>query len=74
MMTDKERAATYAAFLNRLYLYRNVTMDHTRIQQWLSKLDEWGRASDDQFTTDEEWEGVMESLLQPESAMGQSGN
>lgn len=74
MITDKQRAATYAAFLNRLYVYRNITLNNTRIQQWLSKLDEWGRASDDQFTTDEEWESIMESLLQPESAMDQPDN
>jgi hypothetical protein len=65
-MTDRERADTYRTFLSRLYTYRNITLDQSRIQQWLSKLDNWGRAADDQMIDDEEWEEVMSSLRTPE--------
>ena len=65
-MTDKERADIYKAFLNRLYLYRNITMDNTRIQQWLQKLDDWGRAGDDQMIEDQEWRKIMDDLAKPE--------
>ena len=65
-MTDKERADTYSRFLSRLYTYRNITLDSGRVQEWLSKLDDWGRASGDQMTDDEEWESVMKSLRDAE--------
>lgn len=65
-MTDKQRADTYAAFLNRLYIYRNITLDNARIQKWLSKLDDWGRAAGDQFVIGEEWDEVMAELAAPE--------
>jgi len=65
-MTDKERADTYSRFLGRLYTYRNITLDSGRVQEWLAKLDDWGRASGDQMTDDEEWESVMKSLRDAE--------
>jgi hypothetical protein len=66
MISDKERAETYRSFLSRLYTYRNITSDQSRIQQWLSKLDNWGRAADDQMIDDEEWAAVMQTLREPE--------
>jgi hypothetical protein len=66
-MTDKERADTYCRFLNRLYAYRNITMDGGRIERWLAKLDAWGRAADDQMIDDDEWEEIMASLRAPET-------
>jgi hypothetical protein len=56
----------YSAFLNRLYIYRNITSDHTRIQLWLAKLDEWGRGCGDGWDTEEEWESIMDLLDSPE--------
>jgi hypothetical protein len=65
-MNDKQRADTYRKFLSRLYVYRNITMDHSRIQQWIQKLDEWGAAADDQMVSDSEWESIMTTLALPE--------
>lgn len=67
-MTDTERADTYRRFLSRLYTYRNITGDHARIEQWLTKLDYWGRAADDQMIEEDEWAEVMASLREPERA------
>ena len=65
-MTDRERADTYRRFLNRLYAYRNITLDNDRVQRWLAKLDRWGRAADDQMVDDDEWGEIMASLRAPE--------
>lgn len=65
-MNDTRRANTYAAFLNRLYIYRNITLDPNRISLWLDKLDEWGRAAGDQWVIGEEWDDIMDLLDQPE--------
>lgn len=66
-MTPQEKARIYAAFLNRLYIYRNITMDHNRIQQWLNKLDEWGRGCGNGWESEEDFEAMMETLNTPET-------
>jgi hypothetical protein len=64
--SDSRIRRIYSSFLNRLYIYRNITSDHTRIQLWLSKLDEWGRGCGDGWETEEEWESIMDLLDSPE--------
>lgn len=56
----------FSAFLNRLYVYRNITLDHARVQLWLEKLDEYGRGCGQGWDTDEDWEDIMRKLEEPE--------
>lgn len=66
MITDYHRARVYSAFLNRLYVYRNVTLDHTSVQLWLDKLDEWGRGCGEGWETEAEFEKMLDRLEQSE--------
>ena len=63
---DARVRRVYSAFLNRLYIYRNITLDHARVQLWLEKLDEWGRGCGDGWDTKEDWESIIRLLEEPE--------
>lgn len=65
-MTPEDKARVYSSFLNRLYIYRNITLDHARIQLWLEKLDDWGRGCGDGWETEEEWKDMLKLLDSPE--------
>lgn len=71
MITSQDKARIYASFLNRLYIYRNITLDHASIQLWLSKLDEWGRGCGDGWEDEEEWEKMLSVLESPETPTSQ---
>lgn len=66
MTTDFQRARAYSTFLNRLYVYRNITMDHASIQLWLDKLDDWGRGCGEGWETEEDFEQMLARLEQSE--------